>query len=457
MSQELCPIAEAQQDEMAQLNLCLVRGLCLRAQQNPQAALQEFRAGAAICERPVFSRHADEEAIHVATAIMTNLALTEFDLRLTTASNQHAQRSIAWAKRSTDHRLHAINLTHAGGVLANNCEADEGTISILEEAHRDADSLGLHNYAVLAASYLMTARAERARMEREGTLQQNTPTEALPPTSSSISSSSSSTTTSHTDSIPATINRKTAAEQGRQQQVIGLSGILLCLLAALFFAYILWQRRQKRRHNTMIEQLQAASLHRYIEGKEEERGRLAREMHDGVSNQLLAVQMKLQSEGLTPQTLQMLDESREQVRRLSHGLLPPSFLHTTLDEALSHYVDKLNGANGCELTYRSATASPYALPSLSADKALGVYRIVQEAISNILKHAQATTVAVVQEQTPESVTVTIADNGLQPFCQHEGNGIGLSTMQERADAIGAKIKVSTHKDAHLFTLEVPTE
>lgn len=63
----------------------------------------------------------------------------------------------------------------------------------------------------------------------------------------------------------------------------------------------------------------------------------------------------------------------------------------------------------------------------------------------------------VLEQSSESVTVTIADNGTQPSCWNEEKGIGLNTMQERAHAIGAKIEVSTHNDAHLFTLKVPVE
>ena len=461
MAEELQPIAEARRDEMAQINLHLVAGLCFRTQQNPQAALREFRAGVTICERPAFSRHADEEGIHVATALMTNLAMTEFDLHHTQASNRHARRSIAWALRSSDHQLHAINLTHAGGVLANNCAADDTIIQILEEARRDADSLNLNTYAVLAATYLMTARAERARFEREKTAPNDTPL---------------SVPSDHTTLSPSPISPQQQALQQQQkgkqqqkphqeekeqqqhiQQMLELLGFLFAVLTVSFLTFLWWQHRQKRRQETMIGQLQEASQHRYLEGKEEERGRLAREMHDGVSNQLLAVQMKLQAEGLTPQTLQMLDESREQVRRLSHGLMPPSFLHTSLDEALLRYVAELNGANGCELTYRSISSIHTSPTPISTDKSLGIYRIVQEAVSNILKHAQATTVAMVLEQSTESVTVTIADNGTQPFCWNEEKGIGLNTMQERAHAIGAKIEVSTHNDAHLFTMKVPVE
>ena len=451
MAQELQPIAMAQQDELAQLNIHLVAGLCLRAQQKHSSALKTFQAGAAICERPAFIHHADEDAIHVATAIMTNLALTEFDLQHTAASNQHARRSIAWAMRSPDHQLHAINLTHAGGVLANHCEVDETTLQALEEARRDADSLDLNTYAVLAATYLMTARAEQARMKREAMQQQDTSKATLPATASPAQPSSSASdhhAERQDDTHPQT-------PQLGERHVVGLSSTLLGILAVLFITYILWQRRQKHRHNSMIRQLQQASRNRYLEGREEERGRLAREMHDGVSNQLLAVQMKLQTEGLTPQTLQMLSDSREQVRRLSHDLMPPTFEHTSLDESLAHYIANLNGVNGCALTYRSESAhAPQPIP---AHKALGIYRIVQEAVSNILKHAQATTIAVILQQDDDAITLTIADNGICPTTKSPTNGIGLQTMQERADAIGAKIKVSTHIDAHLFTLVVPSE
>lgn len=222
----------------------------------------------------------------------------------------------------------------------------------------------------------------------------------------------------------------------------------MALVILLFVALYLF-RQQRLRHK--INQLKETSESRYLEGKEEERNRLAKEMHDGVSNQLLAIEMKLQSDGLTPQTLQMLSESREQVRRVSHELMPPDFDHATLDEIMRSYVEALNGAKGCELTYRSEP-SDADWTCVPKDKALGIYRIVQEAVGNALKHSGAAQVSVVL-QRKEGIRLTVANDG-KAMENVKNGGIGLRTMQQRADAIGGVITMKTCNGMCLFMLEL---
>lgn len=124
----------------------------------------------------------------------------------------------------------------------------------------------------------------------------------------------------------------------------------------------------------------------YIEGLEHERSRMAKELHDGVSNQLLAVEMKLNADGLTEQTKQLLSDSRERIRQVSHALMPPEFSRDALDIVLAHYIDNINGAQGCEITFfASPTEADWS--DIPEETALEIYRIVQETIGNALKHA----------------------------------------------------------------------
>ena len=234
----------------------------------------------------------------------------------------------------------------------------------------------------------------------------------------------------------------------QHRQLLWLGGLLAFVMLGMLGIYLFRQHRLKRR----ITQLQEDSESRYLEGKEEERNRLAKEMHDGVSNQLLAIEMKLQSDGLTPQTMQMLTESREQVRRVSHELMPPDFDHATLDEIIRNYVEELNGANGCQLSYRSepVDADWNKIPKAQA---LGIYRIVQEALGNSLKHSGATLIAVVL-QLAENIVVTVVSNGQWTMDNGQRRGIGLRTMQQRAESIGGKIIVREHEGTQLFMLEV---
>ena len=91
----------------------------------------------------------------------------------------------------------------------------------------------------------------------------------------------------------------------RNQRIV-VVGVILLLLLVIFFGYILWLRHLRKRKEKESERQLKES---YLEGIEQERSRLARELHDGVSNQLLAVEMKLNADGLTEQTMRLLNES----------------------------------------------------------------------------------------------------------------------------------------------------
>lgn len=218
---------------------------------------------------------------------------------------------------------------------------------------------------------------------------------------------------------------KSDYEQNRYGITLVVIVVALIVLLVLLAAYIFRQRRVR----------QQRLVNSYLEGKEEERMRLARELHDGVGNQLLAVQMKLNVEGSTEQAIRLLNESREQVRRVSHELMPPEFANAALDEIVAHYVESLDGASPCEVCFFK-TPPDADWSGLSDQQALEIYRIVQEAVGNALKHSRATLVSVGLLKTGTRAEIVVSDNGSFKADVSEP-GIGLRTMQQRAKMIGA--------------------
>lgn len=213
-------------------------------------------------------------------------------------------------------------------------------------------------------------------------------------------------------------------------------GVALGVVVLLFTFYILRQRHQQRRRSAeTVQQMEE----RFIEGQESERARLARELHDNVSNQLLAVEMRLNSDGLTPQTMQLLNESREQVRRVSHELLPPEFRHASLCQVVRGYADGQDGLNGCRVIFMSSSEdADWTL--VPAKTALEVYRIMQEAVANAQKHAGATTISIgLHLEDGCRLTLTVSDDGAGNDKRPAMAGIGLRTMGQRADAIGGHL------------------
>lgn len=223
----------------------------------------------------------------------------------------------------------------------------------------------------------------------------------------------------------------------------------LVIVVLLFLGYVVWQRHVGKKRKRETEQQMDE---RYMEGQEEERNRLARELHDGISNQLLAVEMKLNADGNSPQTLQLLGESREMVRRISHGLIAPEFERTTIDQALSSYAAQMCEMGQMEVCFVAKPADAE-WDTIDPRTAHEVYRIVQEAVGNAMKHANATLVSIGLHRTANGLVVDVSDDG---GLNNNGNlnddnklnenstGIGHRTMSQRAALISGKIEVFRH-------------
>lgn len=209
------------------------------------------------------------------------------------------------------------------------------------------------------------------------------------------------------------------------------AGILLVVI--IFF--VIYANRQRRRR--MEKEMEFVNLRadigrqlteQYIEGLEGERQRMARELHDGVCNDLLAVQMRLPDEQAA-----MLNDCRESVRRISHELMPPEFAYADLDEVVCYYINKQRDAyrGKVEVEYISTSGG---WESISDSDALEIYRIVQESVGNALKHSGATLVKVAMTIEESCLRLEVSDNGV---CKSSGRrGIGLGSMRRRASAIG---------------------
>lgn len=229
----------------------------------------------------------------------------------------------------------------------------------------------------------------------------------------------------------------------KNKKAIKIGIIVVVLLLITFGLYVMWQRHIRRKRE----------IQRYIEGLEQERNRLAKELHDGVSNQLLAVEMKLNTEdGSKDQAIQILNESREQVRRVSHDLMPPEFSYTTLDEVITNYILELNGTNHCDIScYLNPPNADWS--TIASHEALEIYRIVQEALSNALKHSNATTIAVGMHKTEHKTVIIVSDNGTSGE-KDTTSGIGMRTMKQRAQIIGASLEFRKNKYGHVVKLTI---
>lgn len=250
----------------------------------------------------------------------------------------------------------------------------------------------------------------------------------------------------------ARLNEQHLQQQNRIMQLGFVSVVAVAVILIFGVWYVLRRRRLKKEEELKLAQ-------HFIEGLERERKRLAKELHDGVCNDLLGIGMQMQCLPLTDEGKEevrsMLEKVRNDVRCISHELMPPQFQRVTLKEVAEDYVTRLLDTQSAEWSF-GADAEGREWDSVPENCAYEVYRILQELLSNILKHAEASRIDLTLCLSEHMLSLCIAYQG-KP-CPSEaklGNGIGLSTTGERAKSIGATFVLKNEDGWQRMMLDVP--
>ena len=190
------------------------------------------------------------------------------------------------------------------------------------------------------------------------------------------------------------------------------------------------------------------SRERLVATREEERRRLRRDLHDGLGAQLAGLNVQAGTlRRLIPQDPGAADELvvelREElrgaiadIRRLVYDLRPPALDDLGLVEALRQLAERYDSKDE---PLRVVVEAPEDLPDLPAAVEVAVYRITQEALTNVARHARATT-CVVRLAVNDDVTLEIVDDGVG-IPAGRSAGVGLSSMHERAAELGGSCAV----------------
>jgi len=208
-----------------------------------------------------------------------------------------------------------------------------------------------------------------------------------------------------------------------------------------------------RQLNRMAEQLQNLLQTRQSLATLEERNRLARDLHDSVKQRIFVAILQVgaakiqlgQREATTQQRLTeaegILQQVQQELAALIHELRPVALEEKGLNSALQTLAAQWSRQTDIAASLQIEGESQQALPSL-AEEAL--FRVTQEALSNVMRHSQATSVQIQLAYAPDKVTLSIADNG-QGFdtTLAPGQGVGLLSMRERVTAIGGEIHVES--------------
>lgn len=194
-----------------------------------------------------------------------------------------------------------------------------------------------------------------------------------------------------------------------------------------------------------------------LRAAEEERRRLARELHDDTAQQLASALLRLRVAQATEdeeRRSEILDELREEilrtaesVRRIARGLRPPALEDVGVVAAMRGHVRGLRETTEIEVTLEEEEAAAALEAGLGEAEKLALYRVVQEALSNAVRHSDAERIVVRLGIDRERIRVEIVDDGRgfdrRAVEEDEGRGLGLIGMRERAALVGGTFEVET--------------
>lgn len=204
-----------------------------------------------------------------------------------------------------------------------------------------------------------------------------------------------------------------------------------------------------RSFNEMLERLESErrdSVRRALAAQEEERRRLAAELHDEIGQSLTALALQLNrlaeqsangsraaATSARDTALQIVDD----VRALARQLRPEALDELGLVPALTNLIERLSTRTGVAIT-RSLERD---LPPLAPDAELVIYRVAQESLTNVIRHARASRAEVALEKVPGGIRLAVRDDGRGIEPEPAGQG-GLRFMRERAISVGADLQIA---------------
>lgn len=237
-------------------------------------------------------------------------------------------------------------------------------------------------------------------------------------------------------------------ETRRAHTLMWLFAAVTVLLVGII-VFIVYATRQKRRR--MQREMEFANIRadlgrqltrQYIEGLENERQRMARELHDGVCNDLLAIQMNISAGKPMDTTASMIEICRESVRRISHEMMPPEFSYATLDEVMRFFISKQADANKGKIEFGYTSEAADASWSMIPDAvSLEIYRIAQEAVGNAVRHSGSDRIDVTLNLSQSMLKLVVRDNGT--YKSNGRKGMGLDSIRRRVGAVNGSVSVDS--------------
>jgi len=246
--------------------------------------------------------------------------------------------------------------------------------------------------------------------------------------------------------------KEIAEVSAKKQKQFYLAAFLCTLIVAGASGYGLVQRKNSRQATKHLQELAVIEKLRFkevIEAEEKERSRIARELHDGLGQMLSTARLHIagledainaEDKASYDISLNTIDTACIEVRSISHNLMPNALIRLGLIPAIQELVHAINSAKGIKIDFESEIEG-----SLGISLDITIYRVVQEILNNMIKHAQASKIYLSIEKNVSELTILIHDNGIGFDTEQLKNtaGIGWKNIFSRISMINGNINLQS--------------
>jgi signal transduction histidine kinase len=249
----------------------------------------------------------------------------------------------------------------------------------------------------------------------------------------------------------------------RTMTIWGLGGLMLVVILTGILYYRNYQNKkrlltarallQEKRILDLEKEKQLLATQAVLQGQVEERTRLAKDLHDGLGSILSSAKLSFsqikdnlvitaQDANAFDRSMNILDMSINELRRVAHNMMPEALMKFGLDTALKDFCDSVGQSGALQLTHQSYQIDETSIPPI---KAAAIYRIVQELVNNVIRHAQATRALVQLIREGNVLNITVEDNGkgFDKTILASSDGMGYLNLENRVAYLSGKMDIQT--------------
>ena len=254
----------------------------------------------------------------------------------------------------------------------------------------------------------------------------------------------------------------------RERNILAVAGILL-LLSVFLVIGVLRTRLQtqkmlaQKEMDALRQKHHLAALHAMVKGQEEERKRIAFDLHDGLGGLLSTAKHQIEKllekvdrhalNGEAARTSALIDRACEDVRRIAHNMMPHALMKMGLNAAIGDMVNLLQSSNTIEISFQNLTD----IDRLDEEREIMLYRIIQELVQNAIKHANANSIIIQLSQHNDVLSLVVEDDGngfdLKSSLQE---GLGIKSLESRVEFLNGRMDFhSSPESGTTVTIDIP--